>query len=1035
MHSTVKKLLTLNSGLLTLLLATCQSGDGARAVATRVSTQSQLIGGPKAIGQIGDYLLENDKIRVIIHGPGENRASTLFPGAVIDVDLRRPEGGDGRGNDQVGEITPAFLFEAFNPTSFEVTADGSDGGPAIVSIEGTGGDLLNQVALLNTGILFPPALRFRIDYVLRPGARHLEMVTSIINNSENPHPLPFLDPPDLRDLGLDIPGLDELELSVPLGHFVLFGGENDVFATGPAGFNLRFAIEDSYLNAGGLPAFPGIVTDYIATRGDGVSYGLAVAPGADNYANRFADLYPGQTVTDHSLLAPFLFSAVVAVYSAIPPALLLPGQEFSYTTYLVVGRGDVGSVTDDIFANIHEVATGTFAGRVFDRLTKQPVEDASVVVQDSSGNFISQFDTDTGGAFRGQLPPGSYTYRIASDARFPTAPKSFQVSEGSIASVLEELEPPATVAVQVTDELGRPVPCKLTVVGRFDAADQGRDPRDFLYDLAIGEHERPTTFEPGRTEFIETAWYAKDGRFLRRVRPGTYDIAVSRGMEYDLHTETVEMAPGSHVQRSIRLRRGVDTDGWVAIDTHLHSAGSVDSGLPLDKRVISIAGEGIEFAVSTDHNFVTDYRPEIARQGLEQWLQSSVGLELTTFEMGHFNAYPLRHDASVTRGGKFEWVGLAPQQLFDQMRALGEDPEQTLVQVNHPRWDFLGYFNVFNLSQETGVPVQRQGLRSVFAPAGDEFALSNFSLDFDAFEVLNAKRLDLFHSYRSPETPPPPPVPADIPPPGELVRDSSGEVAFPGAMEDWFVLLNRGHRFTGLGSSDSHSTLGKEPGFPRSLVFVGEGRDGNGQYTAADVIDAIRNHRAIISMGAFVDLHVNGQPIGSDVSDGDGSVEITVRAQAPDWAPLEKITVYSNGQVVLAIDIPAAQAHDFTATETVAVSADAWFLAEVSGSRNLFPVVPPKEYESLSPSTIITALASGFDLSGLDPFGNLSPSETFTVKPLAVTNPIWVDVDGGGFDPSNLPGTGASTTRAPAAAAELDVRAMFEAFPATEVSP
>jgi hypothetical protein len=1024
---------TVTIALCVLVQISCQRGDDRRALASRVSSQSQLIGGPKALGQIGDYLIENDKIRVIIHGPGENRANTLFPGSVIDVDLRRPQGGDGRGNDQMGEITPAFLFEAFNPTSFVVSNDGSNGGAAVITVEGTGGDLLNQVALLNTGILFPPALRFRIDYVLEPGAHHLTMVTTIINDSESPHPLPFLDPPDLRDLGLDIPGLEDLQLSVPLGHFVLFGAENDVFATGAAGFNVRFAIEDSYLSHGGLPAFPGIVTDYVATRADGVSYGLAVAPNPDNYPNAFADLYPGQKVTDHSLLAPFLFSAVIALYSSNPPSILLPAQEFSYTTYLVVGRGDVGSVTDRIFADIHQVATGTFAGRVFDRLTKQPVNDASVVVQDSTGNLISQFDSDTGGAFRGELPPGDYTYRITSEARFPTAPASFQVREGSITSVLEELDPPGMVAVAVTDDLGRPVPCKLTMVGRYDGADQGRDPRDFLYDFRIGEHQRPTTFDAARNEFIEAAWYAKDGRFLRRIRPGTYDLVVSRGMEYDLHTETVVVDSGGHIQRSVRLRRGVETDGWVAIDTHIHSAGSTDSGMPLDKRVISIAGEGIEMAVATDHNYVTDYQPEIGRQNLQQWLTSVVGLELTTFEMGHFNAFPLRHDSSVTRGGSFEWVGRTPQQLFDGMRALGETPEEVLIQVNHPRWDFLGYFNVFNLSQETGGPEQRTGLRSVFAPAGDEFALENFSLDFDAVEIINGKRIDLFHTFRSPEVPPEPPVPDPIPPPGEVVRNADGSIAFPGAMEDWFVLLNRGHRFAGVGASDSHSALGHEPGFPRTMVFVGEGKDGNGQYTTAEVVEALRAGRAVISMGAFVEISVNGEPIGSDVSDSDGSVEITIRAQAPDWAPLEKVTVWSNGVAVLELDIPASQAHDFTATEIVSADTDAWFLAEATGSRNLFPVVPPKEYASLSPSTIITALGSGFDLSGLDPFGNLRPSQTFAVFPLAVTNPIWVDADGNGqFDPSNASGIGTTTGGAPH---EVDVRAMFEAFPATEVSP
>src|SRR5690606_16681631 len=101
-----------------------------------------------------------------------------------------------------------------------------------------------------------------------------------------------------------------------------------------------------------------------------------------------------------------------------------------------------------------------------------------------------------------------------------------------------------------------------------------RDPRDFLYDLAIGESVRHTSLDAARNEFVEKVWYAADGRFLGHVRPGTYDIVVSRGMEYDLHIETVDMVSGDHIQRSVTLRRSVDTDGWIAADLHLHAQGS-----------------------------------------------------------------------------------------------------------------------------------------------------------------------------------------------------------------------------------------------------------------------------------------------------------------------------------------------------------------------------------------------------------------------------------------------------------------------------
>ena len=38
------------------------------------------------------------------------------------------------------------------------------------------------------------------------------------------------------------------------------------------------------------------------------------------------------------------------------------------------------------------------------------------------------------------------------------------------------------------------------------------------------------------------------------------------------------------------------------------------------------------------------------------------------------------------------------------------------------------------------------------------------------------------------------------------------------------------------------------------------------------------------------------------------------------------------------------------------------------------------------------------DLSGLDPYGNLRPRRTFQTNPIAITNPIWIDHDGNGWN-------------------------------------
>ena len=1003
-----------------LALVSCQ--PKGRAHAERISTRTQLIGGPKALGQIGDYLLENDKIRVIIHGPGPNRGSTLFGGSLIDADLQRPSGKAERGNDQLGEIFPSFLLESMNPDNFEVTKDGSDGGAAVVTVSGGGGDLLQSMHALNLAFLYPPSLRFKSEYRLAPGARHVEILTTITNVGSSTHPIPFVDPDLFADLG--VPGIEDLTLSVPMGHLALFGAEQELFATGAAGFNVRFAIEDSYLIAGGFPAFPGLVTDLLATRGLGVSYGIAVPSSPQNYPNQYAALYAGQPVNDRSMVLPFLYSSVSGVFHTEPPAALAPGESFTYPVWFIVGRGDVGSILD-VVHDLRDTDTGVFAGKILDETTGLPVAKASIVVRDGAGAFVSQYETTENGGFRGTLPPGDYSYRIVTEVRKTTESVNFTVDAGATTSIRRELDTPGTLAVQVRDELGRLAPSKITLVGEFSPALQGEDPRTFLYDLGVGEAMRPTTFDPNRPEFIEKSWYVADGTLVVDARPGDWFLVVSRGLEYDVHTAAIRLESGSTVERVVTLKRGVSTDGWIGADLHLHAQPSLDSEMSLGDRVTSLAGEGLDYVVSTDHNFISDYLPEIARLGLEEWLTSSVGLELTTFEMGHFNGYPLRVDPGSVRGGEFTWAGEPPDSLFAQLRGMGRHgASKTIVQANHPRDNVLGYFSQFNMIQETGEAEVRIGLRGVFAPDGDEFLPEAFSLDFDAMEVLNGKRKDIEHTYIVPDPiPAGSPLPSPLPTPGEILRDQYGQIAFPGIIEDWHTLLNRGMRHTGVGASDSHKGLGQEPGFPRTYFRVGAGNDEAGGYDELDVVKAIRRHEAFATNGPIVDFSVNGEGIGSDVVDGDGSSEVRIRVRSADWIPFDNVKLYANGVVVLDEDVPAAQQHDWTRIHTLAVTTnDTWVMVEVRGSENLFPVLAPYEFENLNAQKVVDALGSALDLSGLDPYGILRPAKTSQATPAAITNPIWIDRDGDGFDPPLAAFPKAKKKK------EIDLRDVFESL-------
>src|SRR6185503_19214541 len=122
-------------------------------------------------------------------------------------------------------------------------------------------------------------------------------------------------------------------------------------------------------------------------RGPGVSYGLTVLPSPSNYVNAYADRYPGQTITPYSMLVPFTYAGVAGVYMARPPAQLAAGEQFSFTSYFVVGKGDVASVLDAIY-EVHGEPTGTLGGHVIDDQTSQPIAHANLLVLDGADHVI-----------------------------------------------------------------------------------------------------------------------------------------------------------------------------------------------------------------------------------------------------------------------------------------------------------------------------------------------------------------------------------------------------------------------------------------------------------------------------------------------------------------------------------------------------------------------------------------------------------------------------------------------------------------------
>jgi len=550
-------------------------------------------------------------------------------------------------------------------------------------------------------------------------------------------------------------------------------------------------------------------------------------------------------------------------------------------------------------------------------------------------------------------------------------------------------------------------------VGTYGAEHAGAEPRSFLFDLAAGESFRVTDFVPDTDDvstrrYIETSDFTDHGVAELFVRPGTYEVWATRGPEYDVRTEQVTVGAGQTATVGMTLTRVVDTTGWIAFDTHVHTINSLDASYPVEDRVRSLAATGVEWAIATDHNYVTDYEPAIAAADLSRWLRGTVGLELTTLESGHFNGYPLRYAPGPITHGAVAWSQRPPAELFAELREAGRyGPDATIVQVNHPRDSILGYFNQYNrdaLTAELGAAgsldaiVSRATGGGVIGPYGpaffDDAGQTTYSSDFDAIELLNGKLQWSFHHFRTPE--------------GAIVMDGE-EVAHPGAIDDWYNLLNLGHRYIAVGSSDAHEG-DEETGYFRTMVHFGSddprGLDERG------LAAAVRTRRVYATNGPFVDFWVGDATagvMGRDIVQAGPAVDLGVTLTSAPWVSVERVNIVRNGVLADVIEVDPDRdlaADPLSVVRNVQLATDpvtgepvdSWFVVEVIGRRSFFPMVRPLE---LPPFDLTDALGS---IAGALGFGDdgTGPPQLYPIFAYALTNPVWVHTEPGEFDPPGI---------------------------------
>jgi hypothetical protein len=453
---------------------------------------------------------------------------------------------------------------------------------------------------------------------------------------------------------------------------------------------------------------------------------------------------------------------------------------------------------------------------------------------------------------------------------------------------------------------GEPMPCKLTFVGvagtptpAFTHIDIGRAEGE----LAIGAYDRVMSAA---------------GTGVAHVPLGTYDVYVSRGLEWDIAIERGVKIGVEGAAIAARLNHVIDTRGWLSADFHVHAARSPDSIVPMPHRIIEFVSDGVEMIVSTDHNVVSDYQPIIEQLGLGRFITSAPGDELTTNGWGHYGAFPLPRDLEKPGQGAVLVHGRTAKEIFGDVRA--HAPE-AIIDVHHPRLDGeVGYFNIGGLD-----------------PHRDRSSKRGFSFDFDALEVLNG--------YQDP------------------VRRSVDRT-----IDDWLGLLNHGHVVTATGNSDTHHLTYNIGGYPRNFVRVADDRPA--AVGPREVAAALRARRAFFTTGPFVRVGSGAGGIGDLVPAPHGHALVDIAVEAAPWISVDRVILYVNGKEARRWPVPPSpQIVRFKERIDVATTGDGYVVVRVDGDKLMAPVV--------------------------------GDFKRFGVRPLALTNPLFLDADGNGkYDPA-----------------------------------
>ncbi|RLB44721.1 MAG: hypothetical protein DRJ42_31260, partial [Deltaproteobacteria bacterium] len=358
------------------------------------------------------------------------------------------------------------------------------------------------------------------------------------------------------------------------------------------------------------------------------------------------------------------------------------------------------------------------------------------------------------------------------------------------------------------------------------------------------------------------------------VPPGSYRVVATHGPFGSLAAAPVVVASGTAVDVNLDVHSlDLLPPEALSLDLSTHGAISFDARGDDAERVRSFLAADLDIVAVTDHDVLADYQGVVESLGVGDRLRVLTGLETTgqqpfvfqsdgvSSTIGRFAFLPLEAVSTGPWRGAPQDEGVEPGTLITRVASTGFDVETGLVQLLRPFGQPMlgrdvGFLRAIGL--DVTAPTTALPAPLTNTPAGSLFAND----DFHSIEVLSGAEPEAFVAQR---------------------------VA-------WHYLIAANVVRPATAGSGSHGIGGAAPGSARTIV-TGSSSD------LDDVLAAVRDGRGLATNGPLIELTMtDDEGVAHSPSMTafalPSSPRIFVRVTAAPWVPVEEVRIVINGVVL-----------------------------------------------------------------------------------------------------------------------------------------